>query len=280
MTASMEGKTGFEPAREGGRRGRAFYRRRPERARRALALVALAAPLGSCQMITSLNAFTPAQDVELGTQTYAEILSGAKVVSSGPQVEGVRRVANKLIEAARATEPELVELFEWETNLIDDPETVNAFCLPGGKIAVYTGILPVTQDDAGLAVVLGHEIAHATRRHGTKAVTRQLGLDIVVRAALGEDYLAIAQVGESLVHLSFGREAELEADSDGLRFLARAGYDPREAVRFWQRMEALGGEAPPEWLSTHPSHGHRIEQLEEMMPEALELWRGATRAAP
>lgn len=280
----MEARPDLEATRGAGAvqacHGRAFYRGAGTRARRALGALALAVPLGSCQAISNLNAFSPAQDVELGQQTYAELLSSEHVLSSGPQVEGVRRVADRLIEAARAAEPELVELFEWETNVVDGPETVNAFCLPGGKIAVYTGILPVTEDDAGLAVVLGHEIAHATRRHGTKAVTRQMGLDIVVQAALGEDYAAVSAVGQSLVHLSFGREAELEADRDGLRFMARAGYDPREAVRFWQRMEALGGSEPLEWLSTHPSHGHRIEQLEAMMPDALELYRQATGAAP
>lgn len=258
--------------------GRAFYPARA--ARRALRGAVLAtgfAALTGCAALSDINTFSPQQDVELGAQAYGEILSGEKLVTSGPELKMVRRLADRLVAAAHVERPELVEMFAWEVQLIDNDQVVNAFALPGGKMAVYTGILPVAQSEAGLAVVMGHEIAHATERHGTEAMTRQVGLGTLIAVITGGDTAgqALAEVVAGLGQLKFGRSAELEADRMGLRFMARAGYDPREAAEFWKRMAALGGSGQPEWMSTHPSNENRIKQIEDMLPEALELYNAA-----
>jgi predicted Zn-dependent protease len=240
----------------------------------------------SCASLPDINAFSPQDDVKLGEQAYKEVLADQKILTGGPQVAMVQRVTDRLVAAVKESQPELGNLFPWEVRVIDDPETANAFCLPGGKIAVYTGILPVAKTDAGLAVVLGHEIAHATERHGTKAMTRQVGFEILIEYALnGPVAKDLAGIGSQLAQLQFSRPAELEADHDGLFFLARAGYDPREAVAFWKRMQAKSGGADPSgielFLSTHPSDEARIAQLEELMPQALEEYQaGAGGPAP
>jgi predicted Zn-dependent protease len=194
----------------------------------------------------------------------------------------VQRVTERLVAAANHFDPEISALFEWEARLIDKPEMVNAWCLPGGKMAVFTGILPVAESEAGLAVVMGHEIAHATKRHGTRAMTRQMGGTAMVTIASilifdEPDTQAMATAlgayATNFANLSFGRDAELEADATGLNYMAWAGYDPREATRFWTRMQALsGGSEGIAWLSTHPSHGSRIEQIEELLPEAVAIY--------
>lgn len=264
-------------------RGAVFYRRpaRLPRSCGAVGLISILAPLGTgCAALSQFNTFTPQQDVELGDRAYDEILASSKLITSGPDYQMVQRLTTRLVEATHFYHPELADLFQWEVQLIDDPGTVNAFCLPGGKMAVYTGILPVAQGETGLAVVMGHEIAHATDRHGTEALSRQLGVEVLIRAAMGEDQQALASAVAGLGHLTMGRRAELEADHDGLLLMAKAGYDPREATAFWERMSALGGDSPPEWLSTHPSHDTRIIELTEMMPEALEVYEESTRARP
>jgi predicted Zn-dependent protease len=266
-----------------------LYRRDERKAARVLGGWIAAGSLtlaSSCATLGDINAFSPADDVQFGKQAYAEVLADQKILTGGPQVAQVERVSQRLIAAVKESEPELAKLFEWEVKVIDDPATANAFCLPGGKIAVYTGILPVAQSDAGLAVVLGHEIAHATLRHGTKAMTRQYTAATLIDYALhGPVAQELAGLGNQLVQLQFSKPAELEADHDGLFFLARAGYDPREAVAFWKRMQAKsgGGEtsAFAEFLSTHPSDEHRIAQLEELLPQALEEYQAhAGGAAP
>lgn len=248
--------------------------------RRARALVALALSLATLQAcvstpVTGRSAFIllpVEQDRELGAQAYADMLAGAPVADQHPQAKQVRQVVDRLVDVARADVP---VPFDWEVHLIDDPNTVNAWCLPGGKMAVYTGILPVTQDAAGLAVVMGHEIGHAVARHGSERMTQQLGVQAVLAYAAG-DYAQIAgQVATLGVFLPWGRMQELEADEIGLIYMARAGYDPRTAVEFWKRMDALGGAAPPEWLSTHPSHSRRISDLEGQMARAVAEYEAA-----
>ncbi|HEV2096807.1 MAG TPA: M48 family metallopeptidase [Chthoniobacterales bacterium] len=215
------------------------------------------------------------QEAALGFQGYQQVLSQSQTIDSGPELEMVKRVASRLATATG----QAGSGFDWQVSLIRDGK-VNAFCLPGGKIVVYTGILPVAQNEAALATVLGHEMAHATSRHGAQRVLQQnlmqtaltgvaaslsdmdYGKQRVVMGALG----AGAQFG---VLMPFGREHESEADHVGLIYMARAGYDPQESIRFWKRMESTGGNQPPEFMSTHPSHGRRIEQLESWMPEAL-----------
>jgi predicted Zn-dependent protease len=195
----------------------------------------------------------------LGAEAYPQLLAEERTIDSGADYDMVVRMTERLVQAAKAIDPEIANVFEWEVVLVRRDELVNAWCLPGGKMAVYTGILPVADDgsgdvETGLAVVMGHEIAHATLRHGTKAMTRQMGA-----ANLGS--------------LTFGRDAELEADRRGLTYMATAGYDPRAAVSFWQRMNAAsGGQAPPQWLSTHPSNENRIRQIESLLPEVIPIY--------
>lgn len=242
--------------------------------RRLAAALALVAALG-CHTTpvtgrTSLNFFSTAEDIQLGTEAYEQVLAGAKLVKSGPKLEMVQRAMTRLSAVSDDAG------YAWEVNLIQDDETVNAFALPGGKMAVYTGILPVCRDETGLAVVMGHEIGHVVARHGTERMTSTLGIDTVLSWVNIGDYAGLAQAGlDLLVNKPFGRSQESEADEIGLVYMARAGYDPREAVAFWERMEQLTGSSGPEFLSTHPSHETRVERLKEKMPEALDIWRAA-----
>lgn len=237
---------------------------------RTALIFGLAAVAPGC---ANLNLFSVNQDAELGAQAYTEILGPEKLITSGADHAMVTRLMEELVEAARYEEPAMVDAFEWEVSLIDNDEVVNAFALPGGKMAVYTGILPVAGSDAGLAVVMGHEIGHVIERHGTQAMTRQYGAAVLIEIVTdGAAAKELANVASSLVHLKFGRSAELEADRRGLMYMARAGYDPREARDFWTRMSQMGGDAPPEWLSTHPSHENRIRQIEELLKEAIPIY--------
>lgn len=203
------------------------------------------------------------------------------------RVQMVKRIGDKL--AAAATKycndngaASRVAGFNWEFNVVDDA-TVNAWCMPGGKVVVYTGILPVTQDEAGLAVVMGHEIAHAIARHGnermSQGVLTQLG-GVALTVALSEKpaqtqnlFLQSYGIGSQLGMLAYSRNHESEADKMGLIFMAMSGYDPRTAPKFWERMSAGGGAAVPELLSTHPSDATRVRDLEAYMPKALEYYK-------
>lgn len=276
MQRTDPARTRSSDARPASRGGRGVY---PTRAGLALAL---AASLAACVTtpVTGRSAFIPLpieDDRELGAQAYADMLSQVQLNDQHPQAAEVRRVVDRLVEVAQRDVP---VPFDWEVHVIQDDAMVNAWCLPGGKMAVYTGILPVTRDAAGLAVVMGHEIGHAVARHGSERMVQQLGIQVVLAYAAG-DYAEIAeQVAALGVLLPWGRMQELEADEIGLIYMARAGYDPREAVGFWQRMQALGGGAPPEWLSTHPSHATRIADLEAQMPRALAEYEAATAPGP
>jgi predicted Zn-dependent protease len=219
------------------------------------------------------------QQMQLGVQYYERFIqqSSGAIIDSGPQYEMVAAVTDRIVAAASEHKPE----FEWDVTLVDDPQA-NAFCLPGGKMVVYTGILKPAGDEAGLATVLGHEVAHAVAEHGAERIFREQLTDTAIQFAAGafaDDPVefrniagllgAGAQVGLSL---PWSREQESEADHIGLIYMARAGFDPRAAVGFWQRMEAAtkGQQQPPEYLSTHPGSGTRIEQIEGWLPEALE----------
>jgi metalloendopeptidase OMA1, mitochondrial len=213
-------------------------------------------------------------------QTLQE--SAPRIVESGPDYEMVQRVANRISAVGAEDKPE----FEWEFTLIDSPEA-NAFCLPGGKIVVYTGILPAARTDAGLATVIGHEVAHATAEHGAERIFQQQVTNVaveIVAQGVSEDPQQYRQIAGLLgagaqvgLTLPWGRDQESEADHIGLIYMARAGYDPREAVGFWERMDQLAGEQPrpPEYLSTHPSGETRIRQIQGWLPEALEEYRAA-----
>ena len=217
-------------------------------------------------------ALSPEQEEALGLQSFNEITSQSDLVTSGPEYDQVQRVVKRLIKGVDQSS----QNFEWAVSVIRGDE-VNAFCLPGGKIAVYTGILPVAQNDAGLAAVIGHEIAHATLHHGAQRMLQQqlvqTGLQGVNGSFSDYDYnqrrliMGVLGAGAQFgLVLPYGRNHELEADRMGLVYLARAGYDPEEAVRFWERMDATGSsQQPPEWASTHPSHGSRIQRLKEII---------------
>jgi predicted Zn-dependent protease len=224
----------------------------------------------------------PQQESALGAQAYRQVLSESRVVTGGESYEMVKRCAGRLTAVADASGKD----FQWAVSLVQGDQ-VNAFCLPGGKIVVYTGILPVAQSETGLAVVMGHEIAHATLHHGAERVLKQQTTNTLLQGvnfSLGDmDYaqrrqlMGLIGAGAQLGYiLPFSRDHESEADSVGLRYMARAGYDPREAVRFWQRMTAQAGKgAPPQFLSTHPAHETRIERLKRELPKALEIYQSA-----
>lgn len=176
-----------------------------------------------------------------------------------------------------------LEGYAWEFNVIED-NTVNAWCMPGGKVAFYTGIMPICQDETGVAVVMGHEIAHAIANHGSERMSQGLvanGLLGGAQVALGQNPTLTNQIllqsigmGSQLGMLKFSRTHESEADKMGLIFMAMAGYDPREAPEFWQRMDSnSGGSRPPEFLSTHPHPDTRIADLKKQLPEALKYYK-------
>jgi metalloendopeptidase OMA1, mitochondrial len=231
-------------------------------------------------------AMSTQQEESLGLQAFQEVLATADVVESGPTFDAVRRVASR-IAAQTGT---AASSFNWQVSVVNSAQ-INAFCLPGGKIVVYTGIIPVAENEAGLATVIGHEVAHAVARHGAQRVFQnQLVQTALVGASfsLGDmDYgqrqtiMGLLGAGAQYgVLLPFGRDHEVEADQMGLLYMARAGYDPRESIPFWERMgRAAGSGQPPEFMSTHPSHGTRIQNLQAFMDRALaeyERARGST----
>jgi len=213
---------------------------------------------------------------QLGQQTYAQELAKAKPSSDQAAKAMVQRVAKRIADAAEAN---FHPGYQWQVTLIDDPKTVNAWCLPGGKIAVYSGILPLTQDETGLAVVLGHETSHALAHHGAERLSRmqlmQLGEAGILAAVGAAKPQAVQMVGAALglgaqlgVELPFSRTQESEADHIGLLLMAKAGYDPSRAVDFWQRMIAYGkGKEPPAFLSDHPSSADRVAAIQRELPE-------------
>ncbi|MEI6856465.1 M48 family metallopeptidase [Psychrilyobacter sp.] len=173
----------------------------------------------------------------------------------------------------------LLEGYEWEFNLVDGKE-INAWCMPGGKVAFYTGILPITKDELGIAVVMGHEVAHAVARHGSERLSHQMvvqtGANLLSFGLLNAGVsvssdlaLQAYGIGTNLGILSYSRKHELEADRLGLIFMAMAGYDPKEAIEFWKRMAKLSKNEGNEFMSTHPSNKHRIEDIERDLPEAM-----------
>jgi predicted Zn-dependent protease len=214
---------------------------------------------------------------QLGEQTYAQELAKVKRSNDQAANEMVQRVAKRIADAAEAN---FHPGYQWQATLIDDPKTVNAWCLPGGKIAVYSGILPLTQDEAGLAVVLGHETSHALAHHSAERLSRtqlmQLGQTGILAAVGAGKPEAVKTVGAALglgaqlgVELPFSRQQESEADRIGLVLMAKAGYDPARAVDFWKRMTAYSqGKEPPAFLSDHPSSADRVAAIQREMPEA------------
>ena len=199
-------------------------------------------------------AMSTREEASLGVQSYQQVLAQSESINSGPDLEMVKRVASRLATATGKAGAD----FDWQVSLIRSSQA-NAFCLPGGKIVVYTGILPITQNEPALATVLGHEMAHATSRHGSQRVLEQnlaqTALTGVAMSLSDMDYDKQRAVMGALgagtqfgVLMPFSRKHESEADEIGLLYMARAGYDPRESIRFWQRMENAGGAQPPEFF--------------------------------
>jgi predicted Zn-dependent protease len=217
-------------------------------------------------------ALSDAQQTQLGNQQYAKTLreDGADIVSSGAGYAEVQRVARRIEAVAGRDKP----AFDWKVTLLRKNEA-NAYCLPGGKIVVYTGILPVTRNDAALATVLGHEVAHATAEHAAERIEREHLTKVAAAIIAGgvaftpRQYLRVVALLGAADSLPFSRSQESEADHIGLIYMARAGYQPREAVAFWKRMKRESkGKQPPEFASDHPSDEHRIERIEKWQPEA------------
>jgi len=228
-------------------------------------------------------------EMSLGGDGYQQTLTESqdKLVTSGPDFDRVQRVGDRIAQAAQRLYPDPSNRFTWEIVLIDEPETANAWCMPGGKMAVYTGLLPITQDEDSLAVVVGHEVAHAVARHGGERMSQTLAAELALMGASAsmsdmdpekrDLYLqAMVGVGTLGVILPYSRKHETEADELGLYLAADAGYDPRAAIGLWERMAAKSqGQAPPEFLSTHPSSASRIEHLEESMGQALAYYEAS-----
>ncbi len=234
---------------------------------------------------SQFNYMSSADENKLGRDAYASEIGNAKLITSGPEYEMVKRVCDNVVQAAGRLYPDATKGFEWEFKLVDDPKTVNAWCLPGGKIAIYTGLMMAAKNEAQLAVVVGHECSHAIARHGGERMSQQNAVQILLQgagagmsfaslnpAAQQATMAALGAGAEYGVVLPFSRSHESEADELGLFIAADAGYDPRQAVQLWKNMAALSGEKPAEWMSTHPADETRIKRLETLMPKAIEIW--------
>jgi len=238
---------------------------------------------------SQLNIIPSGELLSMSYQQYDQFLKENQLSTRQEEADMVRRIGSKIQHAverymAENNLSDRLEGYDWEFNLVESDQ-VNAWCMPGGKVVVYTGILPVTQDESGLAVVMGHEIAHAIAEHGNERMSQgmlqQLG-GVALTVALKDEpettrnlFLTAYGVGTTVgIMLPYSRTHESEADHLGLIFMAMAGYNPNEAPEFWQRMAAnKQGQAPPEFLSTHPSDETRINDLKSWIPEAMKHYK-------
>lgn len=246
-------------------------------------LLTLASLFFSCRTVPiterkQLIVIPMSTELELGATTYSDILAESRLSTDERSVNRIRTIGERIANATDKTD------YDWEFNLIEDDNVINAFCLPGGKVAVYTGIMKLASKDEELATVIGHEISHAIARHGAERMS-QLLLVQLGGMALEEAMEKRNQKTKELARIAYGagtqllyilpysRTHEFEADHLGLIYMAKAGYDPHAAVDFWRKMnEEFGDREPPEFLSTHPSSEQRIEHLEELLPEALQYY--------
>ena len=258
----------------------------------ALPLLAALATATGCNTVSGtkrsqLNVLSESEERQLGDEAYQEALSekGVKKVTSGPDYDRVQRVADRIEDASERLHAKAVRGFEWQWSVIDDDKTVNAWALPGGKSAVYTGMLRMAKSDDELAVVMGHEASHAIARHAGERISSNMVIQGALQGtsmALGDMSPAAQQatmaalgLGSNVgVLLPWSRMQESEADELGLLIAADAGYDPRTAIDLWTRMSSQSG-APPEFLSTHPSENTRIKRLQKLMPKAMKLYQAA-----
>lgn len=225
-----------------------------------------------------LRTMTPDAEMQLGLQSYQQILADSQVISRGPVVDAVNEIGARIARAAAPEDPG----FDWQFNVIESDQA-NAFALPGGYTAVYTGLIPIAENEDGLAVIMGHEIGHALAHHGAERMAQQNmqriigagvslgagGMDMGAQRAVMGVFGGISQYGYAL---PFSRKHESEADYIGLVLVARACYDPREAPKLWERMGANAGQTPPEFQSTHPSPETRVADFKRWMPEAIEIY--------
>jgi predicted Zn-dependent protease len=248
-----------------------------------LGAIAVTLQIVACQTVqqTGRSQFiivSDAQELQLGQDAYKETLQKSRLSTRSDWQAQLRRVGQRI--AAAAEKPE----FQWEFNVIQGKE-VNAFALPGGKVAFWEGIMPVAQDDNGIAVIMGHEVAHALARHGAERMSQSMGAEVLgqiislgvgqVSPGVKDEVLQAYGVGANVgLLLPWGRTQESEADRIGLTLMAKAGYDPANAIAFWQRMAKIAGDKPPQFLSTHPSDETRISQIREWLPEARAFYRG------
>ena len=225
------------------------------------------------------------EENQLGVAAFQQMLKEEEISNNQRYNKAVRRVGTRIANVSDTP------AYNWDFKVLDDDEQINAFALPGGKVGVYTGILPVAQTDAGLATVMAHEVAHVAARHGGERVSADVlaqigaaglsaalgGSDPWVSTAIMQAYGVGVTVGGML---PFSRSQEAEADRIGLIYMAKAGYDPREAIAFWQRMDAAVKDKPqpPEFLSTHPGYGTRISNLQRWLPEALPYYENSNKA--
>jgi len=238
---------------------------------------------------SQLNMIPSSEMLSMSFQQYDQFLKESKLSTNQAEVETVKRVGVNIQQAVEKYMSEhaissRLRGYKWAFNLVEDDQ-INAWCMPGGKVVVYTGILPVTQDEAGLAVVMGHEIAHAIAEHGNERMSQQLlqqvgavGLMVAMKdepAQTQAIWLSVYGVGTTVgIMLPYSRTHESEADHLGLIFMAMAGYDPHEAPEFWKRMAAgKQGGSPPEFLSTHPSDQTRINDITSWIPEAMKYYK-------
>ena len=262
--------------------------------RSVFSLTLFAALLYGCATVPvtgrkQLSLVSSAEINSMSAQQYQEVIKTGPLSTNKEQTDMIRRVGSRIqkgVEQYMAEKGASNQLagFNWEFNLIQDDKTVNAWCMPGGKVAFYTAILPICQDETGIAVVMGHEVAHAIANHGRERMSQGLleefGLS-TLGAAMGQNpgmtsqiFMQAVGMGSQMGMLKFSRSHESEADHIGLIFMSMAGYDPQQAPKFWERMTAgSGGEKPPEFLSTHPSDETRIKDLQGWMPEAMGYYK-------
>ena len=263
------------------------------RTRRLSAVLALALVAAACTIVPitgrrSLSLVSATEIQSMSFSQYSEFMKEHPVSRNAGQTAMVQRIGSRVQHAVEAYFKsqgwsEQLAGFQWEFNLVED-EQLNAWCMPGGKVVVYTGILPVARDETGLAVVMGHEIAHAVAGHSNERLSQELVAQLGASAlgvaldqkseATKQIFLGLYGAGKEVgVMLPYSRRHETEADRLGLIFMALAGYDPRAAVGLWQRMAAQSEGAPPEFLSTHPSDETRIRHIQSLVPEAMEYYR-------
>lgn len=259
-----------------------------------LAALALISLIGACAKSPmgrrTFILLSEEEELKLGADSFREALKSETICGDGATIAIVKKLGREIKDVSGK------EKWDWEFKVIDDSKTMNAFALPGGKVAVYTGLFKPAHNEAGLAAVMGHEVAHAVARHGAQRVSQSL----LVQAGLTAASLSVddpkqkeaiigglgagAAIG---ILLPFSRDHEIEADQIGLMYMAKAGYDPAQAIQFWERFKKSTGDGPPEFLSTHPAPSSRIRALKKMLPKAIEAYkkspkfgRGATISAP